>query len=80
MNTEPVAIAGAINAALTATMAVLIGTEVVSPEVGALLLACLVAWVGVAAAFVRSKVTAPLTVANLSAELAEAKAKAAEPA
>ena len=80
MNSEPGTLIGAINAALAATMAVLIGTEIISAEVGALLLACLTAWIGVAAWIVRSRVASPLTVGNLEAELAEAKAKAAEPA
>jgi hypothetical protein len=57
VDNEPVSLAGAVNAAIAATMAVLIGAEIVSPEVGALLLACLVAWIGVAAWFVRARVT-----------------------
>ena len=79
MNEEPVALIGAINVALTATMAVLIGVEVVTPEVGALLLAAVMAWIGVAAWFVRARVAAPLTVQNLSEELAKAKADAVKP-
>lgn len=66
---------GAINAALAATMAVLIGTELVSAEVGALLLAAMTAWIGVAAWFVRSRVASPKTVANLTHELELAQAK-----
>jgi hypothetical protein len=74
MNQEPVGIIGAINVALSATMAVLIGAEVVSPELGALLLAAVTAWMAVAIWIVRSRVASPLTQENLAAELAKAKA------
>jgi hypothetical protein len=57
VDSEPVSLIGAINVALGATMAVLIGTEVVSAEVGALLLTAMTAWIGVAAWLVRARVT-----------------------
>ena len=56
MNQEPVAIFAAITGALQATLAILLFFNVDPELVGALTVA-VVAWVGVAAAFVRSKVT-----------------------
>lgn len=56
MNQEPVAITAAINAAITATLAILLFVGI-SPElVGALTLAA-TAWIGVVAAVVRARVT-----------------------
>ena len=56
MNQEPVAIMSAITAALQATLAILLFVGV-DPELVGALTAAVVAWVGVAAFFVRSKVT-----------------------
>lgn len=56
MNQEPVAIMAAITAALQATLAILLFVGV-DPELVGALTAAVVAWVGVAAAVVRSKVT-----------------------
>lgn len=56
MNNEPVAIGAAINAAITATLAILLFVGVDPELVGALTLAA-TAWVAVAAAIVRSRVT-----------------------
>ena len=56
MNQEPVAIMSAITAALQATLAILLCVGV-DPELVGALTAAVVAWVGVAAFFVRSKVT-----------------------
>lgn len=61
MNQEPVSIIAAINAAITATLAILLFVGVAPELVGALTLAA-TAWIGVAAAFVRSRVR-PVAVA-----------------
>ena len=56
MNTEPVSITAAITAAIQATLAILLFVDVDPELVGALQVA-LIAWVGVIAVIVRSRVT-----------------------
>lgn len=56
MQTEPVGVVAALNAAVTATLAVLLFVGVDPNLVGALTLAA-VAWIGVGAAIVRARVT-----------------------
>lgn len=56
MSTEPVGVVAALNAAVTATLAVLLFFGVDPELVGALTLA-VVAWIAVGAAIVRARVT-----------------------
>lgn len=56
MNTEPVSIVAALNAAVVATLAILMFVGVDPELVGALTLA-VTGWIGVGAAIVRSRVT-----------------------
>lgn len=59
-NTEPVAIAGAIEAVFVAVMALLIGIEVVTAEVGGLILGVISAGIAAVTVIVRSRVS-PVT-------------------
>jgi len=54
--TEPVAIFAALTAAIQATLAILLFVDI-DPEVVGVIQAAVIAWVGVGAAYVRSKVT-----------------------
>lgn len=55
--TEPTAIVGALNTALTATLGVLTVTSTISQELAGALGLALAGWVGVGAILVRSRVT-----------------------
>lgn len=78
MNNEPVTIMAAINAAIASTLGILTITGALDEKVAGSIGAALGAWILVGSIlFVRTKVASPLTVANLTAELEEAKAKAA---
>jgi len=79
VDSEPVTIMAAINAAIASTLGVLTITGVLEPEVAGAIGAALGAWILVGSFFVRSRVASPLTVANLEGELAKAKAKEAVP-
>lgn len=75
LETEPVTLMAALNAAIGATIGILTLTEVISPEVGGAIATALGAWVLVGAIlFVRPNVASPLTQENLAAELEKAKA------
>lgn len=66
---EPTAIVGAITSALTATISILLFLDVDSELVGALT-AAVTAWVGVAAAFLRARVTPTSKVALTTDDVA----------
>lgn len=74
MTTEPTAVISAITAAITATLGILLFAGVDAELVGALTFAA-TAWVGVAAALIRSRVT-PNTSVALTNEEAQALAAA----
>lgn len=57
MSTEPVAIGAAVNGVIVAILALLVGTETVTPEVGGYLLGIATAVIVLVASIVRSKVT-----------------------
>jgi hypothetical protein len=57
MTNEPVALAGAVTAAITATVGILTITEVLDADVAGAIITALTAWVGVATAWARSKVS-----------------------
>lgn len=63
MNQEPVSIVAALNAAITATLGILLFVGVDPTLVGALTLAA-TAWIAVGAAFVRARVTPVQTIAG----------------
>jgi hypothetical protein len=75
LETEPVTLMAALNAAIGSTIGILTLTEVISPEVGGAIATALAAWILVGAiVFVRPNVASPLTQKNLAAELEKAKA------
>lgn len=81
LETEPVGIMAAVNAAISSTLGVLTITGVLDEKVAGGVGVALAAWILVAAMLItRPRVASPLTQANLQAELDIANAKAAKPA
>ena len=70
MTTEPARLVSLINAALTATLSVLVVVDVLDEDVAAALGFALAAWILVAGEFLRSRVT-PVGNARLTSEQAQ---------